>query len=479
MYKTEPMKKYAIFLRFVVFVLLLNPAIRSQAQGNDTLNRLFPQYKAGAPGYAIGITQSGKLIYQRYEGLANVTYPTHLDSNSVFDVGSVSKQFTAACIALLQFQGKLSVDDPITKYLTDFPVVYRKVHISNLIYHTGGIRSWEMLEMLCGRNPEKGYYTNDMIISLLKKQQGLNFEPGEKYLYSNAGYILLAAIIQKVSGKSLKDFAAENIFKPLGMKHTFFVDDQQELYPHKVTGYRRNDDGTLYEVINHNNSYGGGNLHTTIGDLAKWESNYFNNRLGYGDKLIKLLLTKGKLNNGKPIGYGFGVEMEQYKDYQVISHTGYWPGFRTRMLVIPELAYAVTFITNSSDDIHTDQTAFDIAEAYSPELFKNKMAAKTIAPTVPTVLRKPIAFKPATKQRQAALIGTYYSTELNKAFRVISVNGKLALQIDGDTLEIKQMGAGIYTFQDAMIIKFSGEGFSLDVGQDLRGLAFVKVKLLN
>src|ERR1700710_1742679 len=118
------MKQPAILFRLAAMVFLLISAVRSQGQSADTLNRLFPQYKALAPGYAIGIARSGKLICQQYAGLANVSYPTPLDSNAVFNVGSVSKQFTAACIALLQFQGKLSVDDPITKYLTDFPVAY-------------------------------------------------------------------------------------------------------------------------------------------------------------------------------------------------------------------------------------------------------------------------------------------------------------------------------------------------------------------
>ena len=361
-------------LTIILAITIISTKGQNRVQENR-IDSLFSKWNnSKAPGYAIGITKNGELIYQKYFGLANLGFEAPISAFSIFNVGSVSKEITAACIAILQFQGKLSIDDTIRKYLPELSSAYSKVTIKNLIYHTGGIRQWEMLQMLAGKNPEKDYCTNDIILEILSIQNGLNFKPGDRYQYSNGGYLFLAEIIKSVSGKSLKDFAQENIFRPLGMNNTFFVDDNQQIYKNKVEGYGRNEDHSFFQYIDHNNSFGASNLHTTIPDFSKWQSNYVNNKLGYGSNFTKLLMTRGKLNNGEPVDYGFGVEITNYKGLNCISHTGYWLGYRTRMLVIPEINYSVIFVTNIAEDIHSDSTAFDIAEAYSPELFKKMIS---------------------------------------------------------------------------------------------------------
>ncbi len=203
---------------FIFIIILASSIIPSKAQNRIRENRidsLFSKWNnSKAPGYAIGITKDGELIYQKYFGLANLAFEAPINASSIFNMASVSKEITAACIAILQFQGKLSIHDSIRKYLPEMSSAYSKVTIKNLVYHTGGIRQWEMLQMLAGKNPEKDYYSNEMILEILSIQNGLNFEPGDKYQYNNGGYILLAEIIKRVSGKSLKDFAQENYFSP-------------------------------------------------------------------------------------------------------------------------------------------------------------------------------------------------------------------------------------------------------------------------
>ena len=206
-------------------LLLMMPVAEAQSRPIEPVDEIFSNYDDNSPGCALGVIRNGEFIYRRGYGLANMEYDIPISSSTVFRIGSTSKQFTAAAIALLARQGKLGLDDPLSKYYPGFPAWADKVTIRQLVLHTSGIRDYLQLAYLAGKVNDADYYTDDWAISLLAKQRETNFPPGDQHLYSNSGYLLMAQLVEKTSGLSLKDYAAANIFKPLGMENTHFHDD--------------------------------------------------------------------------------------------------------------------------------------------------------------------------------------------------------------------------------------------------------------
>jgi len=303
--------------------------------------------KKESPGCALLVAQSGKIVYQRGYGSANLDYDLPITPSSVFYIASDSKQFTAFSVALLLEQGRLSLDDSITKYIPELPSgVYGRVTIAHLIYHTGGVRDYWGLRELAGERPEDPL-SQEEFLNLMKRQDALNFTPGEQFQYSNAGYALLAILVRRVSGKSLPEFADETIFKPLGMVHTSFGADHTAVLNSRATGYsaRDNDfkiDSTTLEPL------GDGGLRTTVGDLFLWDQNFYHNKLGKGSPaLIKLIETPGALNNGKKLTYAFGLGWGEYKGLRFIGHSGSDAGYRSYMARFPDQNFSVICLCNS------------------------------------------------------------------------------------------------------------------------------------
>ncbi|HYY93580.1 MAG TPA: serine hydrolase domain-containing protein, partial [Pyrinomonadaceae bacterium] len=272
------------------------------------MDALFADFdKKDSPGCALAVIQDGALTYQRGYGMADLDYNVPITPASVFYVASDSKQFTAFSVALLVEQGKVSLGDPITKYFPELPgTVYGAVTVGNLVYHTGGVRDYWPLLGLSG-NPVEGGVTDDDFIALMARQKALNFKPGEQFEYSNSGYVLLAVLVKRVSGMGLPEFAAVNIFRPLGMNNTFFRDDPSVVVKRRATGYSYQNGG-YGEHITDSHLVGDGGLMTTVGDLFLWDQNFYHNKLGKGSPdLIKLVETTGTLNNGKKTTYAFGL----------------------------------------------------------------------------------------------------------------------------------------------------------------------------
>src|SRR5687767_170722 len=226
-------------MKCLILVFLLFVYIPSNAQVNEfaKIDSLFSMWsKIENPGGAVGIIKEGKLIYSKGYGSADLEHDIPISPNSLFFLGSVAKQFTAFCILLLEEQGKLKLEDEIQKFLPDFPRYETPITINHLIHHTSGIRDVFSLFFLQGRN-YLDHISEEEAYDMLKKQSALNFKSGDRQSYSNSGYFLLGKIIKVASGKSLKNFAQENIFTPLGMRNTFYLDNNQQIVRNRVESY--------------------------------------------------------------------------------------------------------------------------------------------------------------------------------------------------------------------------------------------------
>lgn len=328
------------------------------------VDQLFAQWdKPDSPGCAIAIVQHGEIIYKRGYGMADLEHNSPIAPNSVFDVASNSKQFTAMCIALLARQNLLSLDDHVQKYISEIPRYNHPITIRHLIYHTSGLRDYTDLMEIAGMSHENDYPDAE-ILALIARQKSLNFEPGTKYLYSNSGYFLLGEIVKRVAGKSLRIFAEENIFAPLGMKNTHFYDDFREIVNHRADGYEPKEGGGFQIKMSLLDVVGDGQLHTTIEDLFLWDQNFYSNRLGsYGQDLIEEITTPGKLDNGGAIEYAFGLIISKHRGLKMIHHGGWWMGYRSNLIRFSDHNFSIICLANLST-FDPNELALQIADLY-------------------------------------------------------------------------------------------------------------------
>src|SRR5712671_3212067 len=224
--------------------------------------------KAGSPGCALGVYRGGQIIYSKGYGLANLEENVPITPESVFDIGSTSKQFTAASILLLEKQGRLSVNDDVRKYIPELPDYGQKITILHLLNHTSGLRDYLTLMELAGINTDS-VTTDGDALQIIFRQKALNFAPGSDWLYSNTGFFLLSVIVKHVSGKTLREFAAENIFVPLEMTHTQYRDDHTSLIANRAMAYDAKEKGGGYRLdVSYFEQTGDGAVHTSVEDLS-------------------------------------------------------------------------------------------------------------------------------------------------------------------------------------------------------------------
>jgi len=317
------------------------------------------------PGLAVAIVKDGATVYSKGYGMANLEHDIPINSSTAFDVGSLSKQFTAYTISYLVEEGKISLEDDIRDYIPEFPDFGHTITIDHLVHSTSGLRDWPgtlSMKMKVFGN----IITFDDIISMVYNQKELNFTPGSEHLYSSTGYCVLAELVQRVSGVSFRQWTETNIFQPLGMQNTHFHDDHTEIVKNKANGYFADQNG--YHLSSNNLAVvGSSSLYTTIDDLAKWANNILHPK-AENETIIKRMFQQGLLNDGTEIPYAFGLYVGTQDGLKKISHTGSWASFKSYSGYYPDEDFSVIILSNSASS-HPEVIADEIAKVYLNDQF--------------------------------------------------------------------------------------------------------------
>jgi CubicO group peptidase (beta-lactamase class C family) len=416
--KILPMLLLALIVDAPVFAAETDKSMDAKTRADAVLKEYD---KPGNPGCAVGVYQNGNVLYEGAYGLANLEHSVPIDpQRTVFDIGSVSKQFTAASILLLAQDGKLKLDDDIRKYLPEIPGYGHTITIDHLLYHTSGLRDYTVL-WLFSRKSAWDYTSDQDALKMLSRQSALDFTPGSKYAYSNTGYFLMSLIVQRVSGKTLADFAHERIFSPLNMKNTYFEGTLGRVTPHRASGHVHQGDNAFQARKNGWTPYGDGGVHTTVGDLAKWQRNFDEPKVG-GAWLIQQLEQKGVLNNGKEIEYARGLEVydKGYQGIRTIMHDGgTWEGYRASLMRFPGEKFSVAALCNSGN-AEPGKLRNQLSDIFMEEKFP-KPAQEAEADQKPKPARNSASVRKVSPQ----LLGTYWNREDVTVRRIERSGGKL------------------------------------------------------
>lgn len=318
-------------LRSALALLVLCAAAPTAAQDvpldhAERVDEVFERWDlATSPGCAVGVSWDGLTILERAYGMANLEFAIPNTPETIFEAGSVSKQFTAAAALLLDMDGEISLSDDVRQYVPEVPDYGHTITLRHMMNHTSGLRDWGSVAAISGWGRSNRTHTHDHVVDILSRQTRLNFEPGHEYSYSNSGYNLLAVIVARVSDRSFRDFSAERIFEPLGLESTQWRDDYQRIVPGRSTAYSPRGDGfRIDQPIE--DVHGNGGLLTTVGDLLTWARSFDEARLGA--EFVERMERQGVLNNGRTIAYAKGLSVGGLDGVRSVTHTGSTSGYR-------------------------------------------------------------------------------------------------------------------------------------------------------
>ncbi|MEQ1690458.1 MAG: serine hydrolase domain-containing protein [Gemmatimonas sp.] len=422
----------------------------ARALRTDSIFRRFD--RTDSPGCAVGVFQDGALLYGRGYGMASLELGVPLTTRSVLDVGSISKQFTAMAILLLQQEGKLSLEDPLRKHFPEMPAYADKVTLRTALSQTSGLRDLWTMWGQTGRT-----FAGDTIDALrvITRSAETNYVPGERYLYTNSGWILAAQLVYRKTGKTLAQFAEERIFAPLGMRDTRYFGDATTVIPGLATAYSPRAGG--YRVAR--NSYdgaivGAGGVHTTVEDFGRWLANYDVATVG-SREIIGVMTTATKLNDGTPaksggtMAYAIGLTVGTMRGLTVVAHGGSWAGYRGHFLRFPGQRFAVSTFCNHSaagpDSLAANVAGIYLGDRMQPDsaaIWRAALAAARREETNPTSLR--------------ALTGVWRNVERGEVRRTRVVGDSL-IGIATERTHLVPLVGGQFRQGASTQIRFDGE----------------------
>ena len=418
---------------FVAAIVVLSQASMPAQQGAavapapaSAVDEIFSKWTSSTPGCAVGVAAGGKPVLMKAYGMADLEHDVRNSPDTIFEAGSVAKQFTAMAVQLLASDGKLSLDDPVRKYIPELPDYGKPLTIRHMLSHTSGLRDWGSVESIAGWPRTTREYTHAHVLDTVSRQKSLNFDPGTNWSYSNTGFNLAAIIVSRVSGMSFAEFSKQRMFTPLGMTRTSWRDDHTRIVKGRAIAYAESN-GEYRIDMPFENVHGNGGLLTTVGDLLTWNTNLASPKVG-NPKLIAEMSTSGTFNDGKPLEhYGLGLFVQIYRGMHNVYHSGSTAGYRAHLNRFPAAMISVAVLCNGTNGDAT-RSANRVSDVFlGPDLKPDPPAGPAATP--------PAALSPQPSAAQLnALAGTYWSDEAETMLTATVDEGGLVLKRRPDTV---------------------------------------------
>ena len=356
-----------LLINAVAFAHFMSAQVPDKAKGVAAAERAFDKTTKAvtmpAPGCAVGVSLGGESVFEKAFGLAEMEHNVPNTANTIFESGSVAKQFTAASLVLLQQEGKLSIDDSVKKYIPELPDYGVPLTIRHILNHTAGLRDWGAVMALTGAGRGDRVVSQELAVDVILRQKHLDFKPGTEYSYSNSGYQLAAEIVERVSKQKFPAFVEERFFKPLGMKNSSTRDNYQRIVPGRAEAYSRANATSPWELnMPFMNVYGNGGMLTTVGDWLKW--NAMLDSRSMGGWLVDAMETQGITNGDKKISYALGLTVGSYRGMRQVSHNGSTAGYQTSLARYPDQKVSIAVLCNG-----TAPNATALSNAITDEIF--------------------------------------------------------------------------------------------------------------
>lgn len=426
--------------RAVLLILLCLVPCIAAAQTPDPakIDEIFASFKE-SPGCTVAVSENGRAVLSRAYGMAELEHDVPITTTTIFEAGSVSKQFTAAAVLLLAQQGKLSLTDDVRKYVPELPDYGKPITIAHLMHHTSGLRDWGAVAGIGGWPRGTRVHTHVHMLDIASRQKSLNFEPGAEFSYSNTGYNLLVVIVERVTGQSFAEFTRQQIFEPLGMKNTSWRDDFTRVVKGRAIAYDKEKDG-FHSNMPFENVHGNGGLLTTSEDLLLWNENFTHGKVG-GPALIEALEKRGRLHDSREIEYAGGLFIGTYEGIPEVSHGGATAGYRAFLARFPEQKLSMSVLCNLGNS-DPGELLHKVADLY---LAGNKKPAEETDPATIHL----------SSEELSSRAGMYRSSRTGNVLRLEMKDGKL---LTNRGASVQPLSRSLFLVENGNKLDFTADG---------------------
>lgn len=395
----------------LILVTALQAAPGAGAAVVTDVDPVFAEWTLTTPGCAVGVDVDGRSVLEKGYGMADLERSVAIAPDTIFEAGSVSKQFTAAAVLLLARERRLSLDDPIHRYFPELPDYGAPVTIRQMLTHTSGLRDWGSVAGIAGWPRTTRAHTQAHVLDILSRQRALNFAPGTRWSYSNSGYNLAAMLVARLSGMSFAEFTRRRIFEPLGMASTSWRDDHTRLVQKRALAYDKRDDGYHLDMP-FEDAHGNGGLLTTVGDLLRWSRNFRTPIVG-DQAFVTEQTTPGRFSDGQAHDYGLGVTLGSYRGLREVRHSGSTAGYRAYLTVFPDRRAAVAVLCNGGN-ARAEALTYAVVD---------RVLAGSLTPTAAPRSRHTL-----TEAELNGLAGLYRHTRTGAATRLVREGGEIRIE---------------------------------------------------